>query len=360
MRDDHIGVSEPRSGRAIAGYFDGHIAQSHQVMLAVTHDMLQIRSTDGVIATAWPLARIAVTARADDAVSLGCRREIGRLMVPGTTFSQLLEPHLRSGSGLRRWGVIAIGFLILLLVALLVEMLPNLMLPAVPASWDYRLGRVTEATLLAQHPRCTGETGQQALNAFVDRLMPNRVLRTGRLIVSDNPVINAFALPRGDVILLRGLIRSARSGNELAGVIAHELGHVVHRDSDRRWLRQLGLGAITAVFGWNQLGGEAARSLVAISYGRAAETAADDFAISTLRAAGLRADGLGSFLARSSVDRGIFAFLSDHPSAADRVARTREPAKGQPAFTALEWLAIRDMCGPTNLTMRTEPGYGAG
>jgi Zn-dependent protease with chaperone function len=350
MHDDPAHSPERRSSRAVAGYFDGHIAQPHQVTLAVTHDTLQIRSTDGVIATAWPLSRIAVAGRADDAVSLRCRRDVSRLVVPAATFRELLAPRIRTGFGLLGWGIAVIGCLIVLLLAvLLVDMLPNLLLPAIPAGWYQRIGGVTETALLAQHPRCAGVDGQQALDVFVDRLTPYGAVRPGRLIVSDNPLVNAFTLPGGDVILMHGLIASARSGDELAGVIAHELGHVAHRDPDRRLLRQLGLGAVTAALGWNQLGGDATRGLVGMSYGRAAETAADAFAISTLRAAGLRADGLGMFLARSSAEQDALAFLSDHPSTADRVARTREPATGQAAFTEREWRAIRDICARTSL-----------
>jgi predicted Zn-dependent protease len=48
-----------------------------------------------------------------------------------------------------------------------------------------------------------------------------------------SPVPNAFALPGGRIYLLNGLLQKAESADEIAGVIAHEMGHVSHRDQTR-------------------------------------------------------------------------------------------------------------------------------
>ena len=48
--------------------------------------------------------------------------------------------------------------------------------------------------------------------------------------VNKNPAINALALPGGQVVLFSGLLDKVNSENELAFVLAHEMGHYMHRD----------------------------------------------------------------------------------------------------------------------------------
>ena len=99
-----------------------------------------------------------------------------------------------------------------------------------------------------------------------------------RIAVLDDRMVNAPTLPGGRVLVMRGLIDKAQDGAELAGVIAHELGHVAHRDPTTLLLRQLGIGFITASLGWNDAlanaGGIAQDGLPCL-YSRRAEAAAD-------------------------------------------------------------------------------------
>ena len=66
-----------------------------------------------------------------------------------------------------------------------------------------------------------------------------------RFTVLDTPIVNAFALPGGYIYVTRGLVALAGNEAELAGVLAHEIGHVTARHSAQRYSRQMltGLGA---------------------------------------------------------------------------------------------------------------------
>ncbi|MDX7324874.1 M48 family metalloprotease, partial [Providencia rettgeri] len=55
------------------------------------------------------------------------------------------------------------------------------------------------------------------------------------------PMVNAVTLPGGRIVVFDGLIRAAKSPDEVAGVVAHEIGHVRHRDVMEGLLRQFGL-----------------------------------------------------------------------------------------------------------------------
>ena len=205
--------------------------------------------------------------------------------------------------------------------------------------------------------RCSAVDGRHALDQLAARLgtAAAGLDQTPAVSVIDDATVNAFALPGHRILIMRGLIDAAEDGDEFAGVLAHEMGHIVHRDPMESLLRAAGLGAVAAALGSGD-GGLAssaglARAVTSAAYGRAAETQADAAAIETLRRAELRADGLGRFfqvLRRREAEPGgsghPLAWLSDHPPTAEREARVAQPSGGAPAMTGAEWSALRRMC----------------
>lgn len=156
--------------------------------------------------------------------------------------------------------------------------------------------------------------------------------------VIDDPEINAFAGPAGQVFVHSGTILRARNVSELAGVIAHEVGHVVHRHVAENYGRQqaasighqvlvLGAGALgggTAAGAANALGGLGVTATLN-SFGREAEREADDFAVQVMPRAGYDPHGLPSFFETLIAEGGpnVPEFLASHPAPADRLATTR-------------------------------------
>ena len=95
------------------------------------------------------------------------------------------------------------------------------------------------------------------------------------VIVLDDPMVNAFAAPGGQIVFFRGMIESAESPDELAAVMAHEVGHVVARDPTRLALRSVGsvglLGLLLGDFAGGGLIVVLADQLLDSSYSREAE-----------------------------------------------------------------------------------------
>ncbi len=157
--------------------------------------------------------------------------------------------------------------------------------------------------------------------------------------VLDSPVVNAFALPGGYVYVTRGLLALAGSEAELAGVLAHEIGHVAARHGARRQanstLATLGLlvlGVATkssAAVNLGQLGAAAVLS----GYSREDEYEADSLGVQYLSRAGFAPQAMSSFLARLQAHHQLeariaerptgegFDFFATHPRTPDRVAR---------------------------------------
>ena len=68
-----------------------------------------------------------------------------------------------------------------------------------------------------------------------------------RVTVLDNPGLNAFALPAGYLYVYTGLLLAADNEAELAGILAHEIGHVVGRHSANQLATQLGLNILASL-----------------------------------------------------------------------------------------------------------------
>jgi Zn-dependent protease with chaperone function len=120
--------------------------------------------------------------------------------------------------------------------------------------------------------------------------------------VVHRPESNAFAISGGHIFVFEGLIDKASSPDELAGVLAHEIGHVAHRDGTRAILQQAGLSFLFGMLLGDFVGGGAvivaARAVLKSSYSREQEAAADAYAVALMSKAGGDPRGLGTLLGK--------------------------------------------------------------
>jgi predicted Zn-dependent protease len=145
--------------------------------------------------------------------------------------------------------------------------------------------------------------------------------------------VNAFALPGGYVYVTGGLLRSARSEHELAGVLAHEITHVTLRhgtnQASKAAIAQMPLQMLGGLMGrgagslLTRLGIGFGLNALFLRYGRSAETQADVGAVQLMNRAGYDPRGLSSFLG-SLKERGGSEFFSDHPNPSNRVGRVNQ------------------------------------
>jgi predicted Zn-dependent protease len=159
-----------------------------------------------------------------------------------------------------------------------------------------------------------------------------------RFYVVEDDTINAFALPAGYIYLHTETVLKARNVSELAGVLAHEVGHVVKRHVAQNYNRQraTGIGHQILVIGAGIAGGGSAAGAANLlgglagvaylnSFGREAELEADAFAVQVMPRAGYDPEGLVTFFATLAAEGGprVPAFLSSHPTTGDRITATR-------------------------------------
>jgi predicted Zn-dependent protease len=168
--------------------------------------------------------------------------------------------------------------------------------------------------------------------------------------IVDSADVNAFALPGGFIYVTRGLLTLANSEDEIANVLAHEVGHVVARHAAQRQSRAQNVGVATtlgmlaaAVLGSGEaaqliLGlGQAAGAGYIAKYSRDQEREADTIGQTLASRSGWDPGGMSTFLESLDRDttlrqgrRASSSFLDDHPATPERVAaatgRARELA----------------------------------
>jgi predicted Zn-dependent protease len=142
--------------------------------------------------------------------------------------------------------------------------------------------------------------------------------------VVKSDVVNAFALPGGYIVVFTGLIKKADSGEEVAGVLSHEVTHVLKRHGLNRIIKNLGLVTVVAIIvgdprGFGGLVKQVGLDLLTLKFGRAQETEADVQGLQLLQRAKIDPSGMIRFFERlAEKDQGRMEWLSTHPMSAAR------------------------------------------
>ncbi len=309
-----------------ARLFDGDNAQRHDVEAVFEPDALAIHR-DGAVER-WPYAELTVT---------GFDRALGRLRLrrmwgPGARL-QIDDPKGFARKALRsrapnafppRAGAmrvagraIAFGLLSAAFVATIFDSAPRAaraLAAFVPPPVETRIGeRVYAQIEESWHfgERCTGiQKGGSAADAALNELVARLAVHAPspfeiRAEIRDAWQANAFALPGGRVVVTEALLAEMTGPEQLAGVLAHEIGHVAERHSLSALISQAGLAAVVASLagGMSDAGGAVImRGLTSLSYSRRAENEADRVAVETLAALNYNLDPLADLFIAFGTD----------------------------------------------------------
>jgi predicted Zn-dependent protease len=210
---------------------------------------------------------------------------------------------------------------------------------------EYYLGRAVAATILGKYRVHNNES----LTRYIDEigqavaLASDRPLTYGgyHFVILDTDEVNALSCPGGIIFITRGIIKKTQNEEELAAILAHEVGHVNHKDGVRaiqraRWVQVatlLGSEAAKKVSGadlaklvsvFEGSVNDVVTTLLVSGYSREQEGAADLSALTFLYRLGYDPQGLPDFLERLAKEQsggagqGIFA---THPGMTERVAK---------------------------------------
>ncbi len=349
----------------VARFSRGPGAGSLDVRVRLTERGVAIEGSDADAPLIWPYGALAIaeplSAQSIDALLSTSDQPGAALFVPDKTFARaLIAPapqltiaarRLRSARpwfwavGLAGAAVVAVWLSGFSPARTIAQMLPD--------TARAMIGDQMVASMTKGRATCVAPAGLAAL----DRLTAKLSAATGtgqrfKVVVVDWDVMNAFATPGERIVLTRGLVEEARTGDEVAGVLAHEMGHGIALHPETGIVRGIGLAAGAELV----LGGAGGLAnigllLTQMSYSREAEREADQYALSILRGAQISAEGLLRFFDRvaemEETEGGSgMGVLRSHPQTEERraVVAATERYAATPALEAADWVALQSIC----------------
>ena len=362
-----------------ARYFDGRLAQRRQVFVSLDAQSrrLIIHDHSGAELDIWPLETLR---RLHDDAGIGLVLRSGavdpgeaRLVLSNARAIAAIKaacPNLsKTTVAGRTWGKIAVWLgasatALALMIFGIVPALAGRLAVFIPPEREARVGsavlRQIELILSKEEAgvwHCTNPKGQAALEHMVQALQHGQefpyAIQVG---VVDHKMINAFALPGGHIIVMRGLIEMSETPEQLAAVMAHELGHVAQRDPIVQALRAAGTAGLLSLVLGDATGGTVlaliGERLITAKNSRDVEARADDFALAQLAKAGVSPEALAEFfelLLQQMRDPDFdMGWISSHPPSVARAAHARAAVQTAQNYnksvSSEEWQAIQQIC----------------
>jgi Zn-dependent protease with chaperone function len=183
-------------------------------------------------------------------------------------------------------------------------------------------------------PSALSEVRRTKLTEYIDKVLPSGAdLPAHRLHFRSSPLgPNAFALPSGDVVIFDQLIDLAGNDDEIAGVVAHELGHVRYRHGVRQLIQSAVVSFVAGIYlgDVSSIAASLGAMVLESHYSRDFEFEADAYAVKAMLATGRGAEPLAMMLERieqfhagQGHQDSRMNILSSHPDTVERVARLR-------------------------------------
>jgi Zn-dependent protease with chaperone function len=366
---------------ASAVFFDGRTNARQPVAVQLGPDAVEISAPERRLLAAWRFADIALFAAPKGMLRIGEAaggtrgKTAARLEIRDTAFAAELmgraKPRDQRGvtDGRTRAKVVLCSMAAIVSVIACgvwgVPLAADHIAPRLPVAAEMYFGDKVDAEIRrllvaganGKPLECgAGPEKQAARDAFeklVGKLESGAALKMPlRVSVVRSAQVNAITLPGGHIYLYEALLNQANSVDEVAGVLAHEIGHAAHRDVTKAFLRDGGssvlFGMVIGDFTGGGLATFSANVVLKASNSREAEAAADDFGGRLISRIGGDPRALGTILKRISGKPGQTPhFLLTHPEGekrADALDHIAPPAVAQPLLDAKEWAAFKTIC----------------
>lgn len=359
-------------------FFDGKTSARHDVEVELLPEELEIRLATGRLLSLWPYTELEHLAAPEHVLRLGLYKNpvLARLEIRDTDLAHAIDekslPVDRTGRTARRMRLRVVGWSAAAMVTLVaaavfgVPALADRIAPLIPQSLENRLGRAIDDEVrgmldtrnLGAAFECGKDPseapGRAAFDKLDARLSAAADLGTPlQIAVVRRPEANAVALPGGRIYVFQGLIAKAETPDELAGVLAHEIGHVARRDGTKSILQGAGLSFLFGMLLGDFVGGGAmvvaATTVLRSSYSRDVERAADGYAVDLMAKAEADPQALAHMLGRIAGEKSPGPkILLDHPEAAERITAIngmRRTSSLRPLLSDDEWAALKRICG---------------
>ena len=237
------------------------------------------------------------------------------------------------------------------------DLLVEFAVDRIPVEWEQKVGESAYRDFVMQQTVLKDGPAVAAVNEITQRLteqIPHSPYKF-EISVVKSEIVNAFALPGGYIVVFTGLMQKAESGEEVAGVLSHELNHVLQRHGLNRMVKQIGLMAIVTIILGDQQGliglmQQVGVELLTLKFGRTQETEADVTGLRLLHRARIDPSGMITFFQRlSEKEDGRVEWLSSHPMSAGRAALLKIEIAALPKNTpepfSFQWKTVQESLG---------------
>jgi len=348
-----------------ARFFDGKTAASNHLTLTLQNNNLVGKDPDKQMMLNWDLSLIKIISKdkQDQTIILtNSTYPDSRLILKDNEFlkiKELLSKKVLSSQASDTsipfvLGLVITAFLFVFISVYTLNILTPVIAKNFPKSWEESLGEYAVNSLIEGSKTCTTNPGDEALLKILSSLK-NDDLQASEVSIKvvESQQSNAFAAPNKQVIIYSGLIDEAQSPEELAGVVAHELAHVIKKHSTEAFIRQVGASTmISLMLGSSDITaslGALGFSLIDLSYSREKETEADRIALILLKKNNIDPIGFKDFLERMSHSNedSIYSYMSTHPQAKDRISLIQSDDKSKEYKMLLsnkEWQDLKNIC----------------
>ena len=233
-------------------------------------------------------------------------------------------------SPLREFFVLLSGVIAIIVgIYLLLGLALNIIVPRIPMTFERKLaGPFINSMASVDRSSEKAQTVQKLLDVIQRRYA--KLPYTFTVYLQESPRINAVALPGGNIVVFSGLLEKIESENELAFILAHEMGHYVNRDHLKGVGRALVFIMISAMLLGpdSSVGNLLAQSLniTEMAFSRNQETLADEFALNALHGTYGHVGGSADFFIKLSkeANTGLWGhYFSTHPENLKRIAHLK-------------------------------------
>jgi len=206
----------------------------------------------------------------------------------------------------------------------------DLVLPHISMGLEKKMAALFIGSLMGKG---TDSEREQAVQSLITTMRERcaRMPYEFKIHVRTAAPVNAMAMPGGHIIVYTGLLDKVTSENELAFVLAHEMGHYTHRDH----LRALGRGLVFMAISASLFGPDSgvskmmahALNITELSFSRMQETQADEFALETVNCFYGHAGGATDFFKKipNARDPGTFGhYFASHPENRRRISHLKD------------------------------------
>jgi len=250
-----------------------------------------------------------------------------------------------AGNRLLWFGAIILG-LIIGLYFLIITLVPYLGAAIISRDTEIKMGNQLKDVMLAEEKvsgAVVDSAGTRNLQAFADRIMLS-VTYPIRVTLVRSRIVNAYALPGGQIIVYSGMLENIGEPEELVALLAHEASHVNRRHSLRSMLRSAADALVISIL-FNDVSAIAVtiigntQSLRALDYSRSAEREADEYGMKIMLENNINVSGMKKLMQILQMQGDVpdnVSFLSTHPLTKKRIEAAEDFIRTHPQDTNVD------------------------